>query len=144
MAWTYFFIIIALAISPIVKADDIDSYATYGEPNGKYWNMLEEGEKSSFIIGIIEGLGMISDRALNEIKAGIDSKVSRDALMTHRNTIKFISENSPEGLILKETVADIDKFYSYKSNLTIPISTVYLQAVSKYSAAKKEPLTPKK
>ena len=131
-------IIISFAITPIAKTDEMDSCITDSAPNGRYWNALKEKEKSSFVIGIREGLGIISDRALHEIKIGIKNKTHRDALKANRDTIHFVTKAVPEGLILDKIIVDINNFYSNKSNLNIPISTAYLKVVTEVQATKKE------
>ena len=129
MTRMYFFIIIALIISPIAGTDSLDSYVTGAKPNGKYWNILDNKSKGAFITGMREGFAVTSEVELEYIKAGIDCK-------ERSNVIQFIADSMPEGLSLEEIITYIDKFYLAKTKLNIPVSTVYLQFVTEKRLAK--------
>lgn len=130
------FIIAALTIMPFVNADDIDSYITDAKANGQYWNILERDSKGAFITGMGDGFTVCSEMEVKYFKASASFKVRK----IRRDIVKFISDSMPEGLIIEDAIAYIDKFYTDESNLSVPISSAYLKYVElqKPSAKKNE------
>ncbi len=105
-----FFLLAATAsASPLVAANDTAGL-THGELNGDSWLALTADQRSIYIRGLLEGCAF----ATKQLEPILDAKAFQVA------KIRRLLETATRYSV--ETLADqVDKFYSDKANLSIPI-----------------------
>ena len=121
--------------SSIGAGEDFSSYATDGQANGRYWNVLSQTDKFAFITGVDEAITTCAEIELAYIEGGTDTKEREK----RRSLFRYFAATSPEEVTLAELIKQIDDYYSKEENLDTPIMSIYFRmtADKKASSEKK-------
>jgi hypothetical protein len=123
---TLFFVICSLAQ---------DKRLTKGAENGYTWNsmgnphLLYDDSKDIYLSGILERL-----RLLKLTHPLVDSLSCREEYNT------LLKEGNPADITMADMINSIDKFYSNRKNLVIPIVFAYCYSIKNFAGVSKEKL----
>ena len=95
--------------------------------NGRYWNALATTQKSIYLQGVLDFAVFVSRDFELRCK---DSDTGKEIIVDKKST-GCIGSLRPEATY-EAVIAYIDKFYSDKKNLNIPIMAAYVFMVNDY------------
>jgi hypothetical protein len=128
-------LIIIITLTFAIYSSAQDNRLTKGTENGYTWismgnpYTLHDDSKEIYLSGILERL-----RLLKSDKPLIDSLSCRDEY-------KFLlEEGKPGNITMTDMITSIDRFYSDKNNLVIPIVFAYCYNIKKFAGASKDEL----
>jgi hypothetical protein len=128
-------LIIIITLTFAICSSAQDKRLTKGTENGYTWismgnpYTLHDDSKEIYLSGILERL-----RLLKSDKPLIDSLSCRDEY-------KFLlEEGKPGNITMTDMITSIDRFYSDKNNLVIPIVFAYCYNIKKFAGASKDEL----
>ncbi len=108
---------------------------TKGAENGYTWismgnpHLLNDDSKDIYLSGILERLRLL--------------KVTHplvDSLSCREEYISLLKEGKPGDITMSDIITSIDKFYSNRENLVIPIVFAYCYSIKKFAGVSKEEL----
>lgn len=124
-------VVVALTLTAIPAHEGIceDSglnlFNTFGAMNGRRWNILDEHQKSSYIMGFREGL----------LAASVDD-TAEVGCQSYPALLKASIPNATNG----EVANVITDFYKDSANVNIPVFVAFQYARNKIAGATKEEL----
>ncbi len=112
-----------------------DKRLTKGAENGYTWismgnpHLLHDDSKDIYLSGILERL-----RLLKLTQPLIDSLSCREEYYA------LLKEGKPGDITMADMITSIDKFYSNRNNLVIPIVFAYCYSIKNFAGVSKEEL----
>lgn len=124
-------ILFTISVANFCYAESAESakkyYSDNGRFNGRYWNMLSKSEKSSYITGVQEGIGLCAELEFAYVEAGEQRELRTKIL-------KSLDIYVPKKLIVEEIIKYIDDFYLNQKDFDTAITTVYVETLIKHDA----------
>ncbi len=114
-----------LAFASLSQGQLQEAMLTQGQANGRYWEQLDKYSKMTFLLGVLDGIGLL--------KGEIDRQDGKPS--EHAHTLRATKRLAVEGADLSDIIAEIDRVFGDRSNIRIPVAYVYSFAAKKMSGS---------